>query len=184
MTSRAAAIRYARALFDVLLAEGADIDRADRELATVAALVSGNEQLARVLTNPAIPAAKKRAVMQELISRSAGLLPQVSKLLLLLADRDRLGLLTDAVDAYRTRLMDHHKVVRADLVTAIPLPADRVTALREGLAPATGRQVHLDTRIDPAIVGGAVARVGSTVYDGSVTRQLEKMKEALTSGAE
>jgi F-type H+-transporting ATPase subunit delta len=54
-----------------------------------------------------------------------------------------------------------------------------MSALRDGLARATGRRVLLDVRVDPSIVGGAVARIGSTVYDGSVTMQLEKMKERL-----
>ena len=63
------------------------------------------------------------------------------------------------------------------------LPADRVAALQQGLARATGREVQLETRVDPSIIGGAITRIGSTVYDGSVTRQLEKMKEALTAAA-
>jgi F-type H+-transporting ATPase subunit delta len=80
--------------------------------------------------------------------------------------------------------MDHLKIVRAEVVTAIPLPADRISALQVGLARTTGRQVQLETRVDPSIVGGAVARIGSTVYDGSVTRQLERLKETLTSAAD
>jgi F-type H+-transporting ATPase subunit delta len=61
----------------------------------------------------------------------------------------------------------------------VELPADRVAALKTGLARATGRQVHLETRVDPSIVGGAVTRIGSTVYDGSVTTQLQKLKQQL-----
>jgi F-type H+-transporting ATPase subunit delta len=68
-------------------------------------------------------------------------------------------------------------------VTAVDLPADRVAALQQGLAQATGRQVQLASRIDPSIIGGAIAKVGSTVYDGSVTRQLQRMKETLTAEA-
>jgi len=74
-------------------------------------------------------------------------------------------------------------VVRAEIVTAVGLPGDRVEALQQGLANVTGRQVQLDSRVDSSIIGGAIARVGSTVYDGSVTRQLEKMKETLTQGS-
>jgi F-type H+-transporting ATPase subunit delta len=103
----------------------------------------------------------------------------VSRLLLLLADRDRLVLVPDLADAYRSRLMDHQLVVRAEVTTAVPLPEDRAASLRQGLAHVTGRQVQLDIRVDPSIVGGAVARIGSTVYDGSVTTQLEKMKQQL-----
>jgi F-type H+-transporting ATPase subunit delta len=74
-------------------------------------------------------------------------------------------------------------VVRAQVVTAIELPAERVAALQRGLALATGREVQLETRVDASIIGGAITRIGSTVYDGSVTRQLEKMKEALMAAA-
>lgn len=182
MTSRAAAARYARALFDVALKES-DVQQAGRELEAFSQLVAGHESLSRVVANPAIPAPKKRAIIEQLIARAGSMLPVVAKLLLLLADRDRLVLLTEIASAYQHRLMDHAKVVRAEIVTAVGLPGDRVAALQAGLASATGRQVHLESRVDPSIIGGAIARVGSTVYDGSVTRQLEKMKETLTAGS-
>jgi F-type H+-transporting ATPase subunit delta len=179
MTSRTAGARYARALFDVARKEG-DIDQAGRDLAAFAQLVAGHDQLPRVFSNPAIPAPRKRAVVEQLLARGGALSPIVAKLLLLLADRDRLAILPEIAAAYQDRMMVHAKVVRAEVVTAIGLPADRVDALKQGLARATGRDVQLETRVDPAIIGGAVTRIGSTVYDGSVTRQLEKMKEALT----
>jgi F-type H+-transporting ATPase subunit delta len=106
--------------------------------------------------------------------------PILTKLLLLLADRDRLMLVRDIDETYRVRLMEHHNVVRAEVTTAMPLPADRVAALERGLAAATGRRVQLETRVDGGIIGGAVARIGSTVYDGSVTTQLQRLKHQLT----
>jgi F-type H+-transporting ATPase subunit delta len=180
MTSRAAGTRYARALFDVARKEG-DVQQAGQELSSFTAFVSSHDALQKILSNPAIPAAKKKAVVEQLTARAASMSPVVRKLLLLLAERDRLVLLPDIAAAYQNRLMESAKVVRAEIVTAIGLPADRVAALQQGLAQATGRQVQLETRVDPSIIGGAIARVGSTVYDGSVTRQLQKMKEALTS---
>jgi len=182
MTSRAAATRYARALFDVALKES-DVQQAGRDLQGFAELVAGHEALPMILANPAIPAPKKRALIEQLIARAGSMSPVVAKLLGLLADRDRLVLLPEITAAYQHRLMDHAQVVRAEIVTAVGLPADRVAALEQGLANATGRQVQLESRVDPSIIGGAIARVGSTVYDGSVTRQLEKMKETLTAGA-
>jgi F-type H+-transporting ATPase subunit delta len=182
MTSRAAGIRYARALFDVARKEG-DIEQAGRDLAAFAQLVAGHDLLPRVLSNPAIPASRKRAVIEELLARAGSLTPVVGKLLTLLADRDRLVLLPDIAAAYQDRLMEHANVVRAEVVTAVDLTGDRMAALQQGLAQATGRQVQLESRVDPSIIGGAIARIGSTVYDGSVTRQLEKMKEALTAAA-
>jgi F-type H+-transporting ATPase subunit delta len=137
--------------------------------------------LEKVLLNPVIPVSRKRAAVAELTAR-AGVAPVLGKLLFLLATRDRLVLLPDLLAAYRQRLLDHLKIVRAEVTTAVPLPADRVTAVAQGLARMTGRKVTLETRVDPSIVGGLVARIGSTVYDGSVTRQLERMREKLVEG--
>ena len=178
MTSRAAATRYARALFDVALDERQDLVQIDGELTGTSTLVQGNEQLQRALFNPAIPASRKRAVVEQLLSLSP-LNPILSRVLLLLADRDRLVLLPDLAEAYRARLMDHQQIVRARVTTAAALPADRVSALQQGLAEATGRRVDLRVDVDPSILGGAVARIGSTVYDGSITTQLEKLKQRL-----
>lgn len=180
MTTRTAATRYARALFDVTLKEGADVQQVGRDLAGFAALVGEHEQLSRVFSNPAVPAPKKRAIVEELLARAGTLPPTLRKLLLLLADRDRLVLLPQLASAYRVRLLDHAQVVRAEVTTAIALPADRQAALKDGLARATGRDVQIENRVDPGIIGGAITRIGSTVYDGSLTRQLQKMKESLS----
>jgi F-type H+-transporting ATPase subunit delta len=110
--------------------------------------------------------------------------PAVAKLLLVLAERDRLTIVPDVAQAFVNRLMDYQKVVRAEIVTAVPLPPDRVTALTDELKRATGSNVMIATRVDESIIGGAVARIGSTVYDGSITRQLERMRETLSSASE
>jgi F-type H+-transporting ATPase subunit delta len=178
MTPQAAASRYARALFDVARAERLDLDAIARELEEFAAVVASHEPLQRVLANPAIPTPRKRAVIEELVSHTP-LTPVLSRVLLLLAERDRLVLVPDLARAYRSRLMDHQQVVRAELTTAMPLAADRIEALQQGLATATGRAVQLDVRVDPELVGGAVARIGSTVIDGSVVAQLERMRQRL-----
>ena len=184
MTARGSAIRYARALFDVGLQEGVDLESLQRELSSFSQLMSEHESLQRALVNPAIPASKKRAVVEALLQRSSGSSPQVARLLLLLADRDRLALMPELTTAFEQRLTDHRQVVRAELSTAIELPGDRVAALKNGLVRATGREVLLDTRVDPALVGGAVARIGSTVYDGSVVTQLQKLKQSLIESAQ
>lgn len=182
MTSRGAATRYARALFDVAKKES-DVQQVGREIRGFADLVAGNDMLARTFANPAIPAPRKRAVVEQLLAAGGATTPVVSKLLLMLAERDRLVLLPELATAYEARLMENAQVVRAQLTTAVALPADRVTALQQGLARATGRDVRLDTKVDASIIGGAVAQIGSTVYDGSVTTQLQKVKERLTAAA-
>ena len=182
MTNRTAATRYARALFDVALAETADLGALDRELAAFNGLMKQHPTLEKVLLNPAVPAPRKRETVRVLAAR-VGLHPVLTKLLVLLAGRDRLVLLPDLLETYRARLLDHQNVVRAEVTTATPLSADRAREIERSLAQATGRTVALTTRIAPEMIGGLVARVGSTVYDASVTTQLEKMRQRLAIGS-
>jgi F-type H+-transporting ATPase subunit delta len=178
MTNRTAAIRYARALLDVAVKEKGDLQLIETQLAAFVDLFKQHPTLEKVMLNPAVPVPRKRAAIAELLTR-AKLTPVLAKLIALLADRDRLMLLPDVLAAYRERLLDHLKVVRADVTTAVTLPADRATAVEQSLARMTGRTVTLATRVDPSIIGGVVARIGSTIYDGSVTTQLQKMKQRL-----
>jgi F-type H+-transporting ATPase subunit delta len=179
MTNRTAATRYARAILDVAVKESADLEQIDRELTAFGDLVRQYPALQHALLNPAVSAPRKRAAVTE-ISRQAAQSSIVAKLLALLAERDRLILLPDLVTAYRERLQDYLKIVRAEVTTAAPLADGRAKVIEASLAKATGRGVVLETKVDPAIVGGMVARVGSVVYDGSVTRQLQRLKERLT----
>ena len=179
MTQRTAAARYARALFDVALAED-DPQLVEQQLTTVVDVFTGHADLWRAVTNPAVPVQKKRAVVDELLPALA-LQPVVHKLVAMMAGRDRLSLLPDLLDTYRTRLLDHQQVVRADVTTAVPLAPERSEALKDKLAAITGRKVLMQTTTNTDIIGGVVARIGSTVYDGSVKRQLEKMQERLVS---
>jgi F-type H+-transporting ATPase subunit delta len=181
VTNRTAATRYARALLDVGVQEHADLERIGQELASFVALFQSHHELERVLLNPGVPVQRKRGAVAELAA-AGGVLPVVSKLLVLLAERDRLVLLPDLADAYRERLLDYQKVVRAEVTTAAPLSGERAAAIERSLAAMTGRTVRVATRVDPSIIGGVVAKIGSTVYDGSVTRQLEKLREQLVAG--
>jgi F-type H+-transporting ATPase subunit delta len=180
MTNRSAATRYARALMDVALQEQADVSAIELELAAFSELLSKNEGIAKPLLNPAVPAPKKRAVVEAIVARAGAIAP-LGKLLVLLAERDRLVLLPDMLEAYRLRLQDHFNMVRAEVTTSESLAADRTDAIRRSLATVTGRQVVVTSRVDRALIGGMVARVGGTVFDASVARQLERIKERLTT---
>jgi F-type H+-transporting ATPase subunit delta len=178
MTNKTAATRYARALLDVSINEKGDLEKVEQDLASFVDLFSKHPTLEKVLLNPAIPTARKQAAAAELTTR-LGMGPVLTKLIALLAGRDRLVLLPELLASYRERLLDHQKIVRARVTTAIPLGADRAQAIERGLSQLTGRTVTLATNVDPSIIGGVVARIGSTVYDGSVATQLQKMKQRL-----
>jgi F-type H+-transporting ATPase subunit delta len=178
MTNRAAASRYARALFDVALKERGDLEQIEAQLASFVGLFSQHPQLKKVLLNPAVPVPRKSAVVSDLTGR-LGATPVLAKLLHLLAERDRLVLLPDLLSTYRDRVLDHRHVVRAEVTTATPLTTMRAQEIERRLAQVTGRTVTMTSRVDPAIIGGVIARIGSTVYDASVTRQLEKIRSRL-----
>lgn len=135
-----------------------------------------------MLANPAVPTKMKHGIVSGLLSKVTMEGP-LQKLLLLLATRDRTAVLPDMVGAYHARLLQHRQVVEAQVTTAAALPADRAEALARSLAENTGRQVRLTTRVDEGLIGGVVARIGSTVYDGSVARHLERLRERLSQGA-
>lgn len=177
MSMRASAARYARALLDVAIKES-DPERAGQELAAFVDVVKRHPELERVLANPVVPAADKRAVVQQVVERLQLSTP-AAKLLALLAARGRLPLLPDLLDVYRERVMEHQRVVRAEVTTAVPLSQERAAQLQQRLASATGRAVTMTTKVDAAIIGGVITRIGSTVYDGSVAAQLAKVKDRL-----
>jgi F-type H+-transporting ATPase subunit delta len=178
VTNRTAATRYARALFDVATKEQADLSQLGADLSGFAALFDQHPTLGHVMLNPAVPAPRKRAAIQDLVAQ-VSISPIVGKLLVLLAERDRLTLLPDLIAAYEQRLLDYRQVVRAEVTTASAIDADRMKQIEASLARALGRTVNLSTRVDPGIIGGIVARVGSTVYDASITTHLKRLKQRL-----
>lgn len=182
MSVRGSAARYAKALLDVAGRESI-AQQAEQDVAGFVQLLAQHPDLKQALTNPAVPVTAKRGVMQELVGRLT-LSSPVAKLLLLLAERDRLTLLPDLLAVYRDRLMEHEQVVRAEVTTAAPLEARQAEQLQRRLSEVTGRRVTMTTKVDPAIIGGIVARIGSTVYDGSVATQLVRIRERLLQQSE
>jgi F-type H+-transporting ATPase subunit delta len=177
MTTRASAIRYARALLDVVIQEG-DPEKVEQELSAVANLYSDTQELQRALTNPAVPLAAKRGIVEALVAKTQTS-PELGKLFRMLADRNLLVLLPELASVYRQRLMEHRQIDSAEVTTALPLSPEQVTQLEQRLVAATGRRVMMTTQVAPSLIGGVVARVGSTVYDGSIATQLAKMRERL-----
>ena len=178
MTNRTAATRYARALLDVALKEQAELAIVDAQLSAFVNLFAEHEELRKALLNPAGPMPRKRAARAAIVAK-AGVLPIVGRTMGLLAERDRLVLIPDIAEAFRQRLRDRRNIVRAEVTTAAPLADERVQAIQRSLAAATGQTVDLTSRVDPSILGGMVARVGSTVFDASVTGHLQRIRQRL-----
>jgi F-type H+-transporting ATPase subunit delta len=176
MTNRAAAVPFARALFDV--ARQSDPVRIGQELRGFVSLVEAHPDLLRVLINAAIPMNAKANVLRALFELQP-IADPLARVLLLLAERDQLIILPEIAALYDERLLDFLHVVRAEVTTAQPLAPEHHQALEQGFAQATGRRVQMSTRVDPTILGGVVARIGSRVFDGSVARHLERVRQSL-----
>lgn len=177
MNNRASATRYAKALFDVAVKESL-LEPAQAGLAAVADLTAGHAELQRTLTNPALPNVVKRNIVQALAGRLE-LVGPVAKLLGLLADRGRLYLIADLRSAFDEQVDAHHRILKAELLTAEPLDPAQASAWESRLSKATGRPVVITTRVDPALLGGVQARIGSTVFDGSLATQLSRLRGSL-----
>jgi F-type H+-transporting ATPase subunit delta len=178
MSLRTVARRYAGALFDVAHKAGT-LDRAEEQLGAFVGMLNGHAELRRVLETPAIAPQKKRAIIEALLEKTGDGPGEVRRLLGMLADRDRLSLLPDIAAAFADRLRQSRHVLEAEITTAIPLPDAQRASLAAALKRATGSDLIITEKVDPAIIGGVVARVGSQVFDGSVTRQLERMRQKL-----
>lgn len=178
MSLRTVARRYAGALFDVAK-KNDTLDRVEEQMGAFADLLDSHPDLRRVLDTPAVPAPKKRAVLEALFQKATDITGEVRELLRMLADRDRLSLLPVISAAFADRLRKERHVLPAEIVTAVPLPEPQRASLSAALRRATGSELVVTEKVDPSIIGGVVARVGSHVFDGSVTRQLERMKQQL-----
>ena len=178
MSLRTSANRYAKALFDVALEEKSDVAQVDRDLTSLVALLNDNAELRGAATRVGIPDATRKALFSAIADKMAVATP-VKKVLGLLAEKRKLNLLPDLSVAFRERLLAHQNVIHAAVTSAAPLSAEKTSALETSLSRATGKKVDISVTVDPELLGGIVARIGSTVYDGSVRTQLTKMRQQL-----
>jgi F-type H+-transporting ATPase subunit delta len=178
----AVATRYARALVDAIFGAQVRMDPrgALAELRTFEAMVKASPELRNVLLSPAVSIARKRAV----VARFAPLLPLsplVRNFLSVVVDRRRADILAEIADAFEIALDERMGLVRAEVRSAAPLTDRQRADLERELSHVAGKQVRCDFRVDPSLIGGVIARIGSTVYDGSVRTQLESLRERLVS---
>ena len=177
MSLRTSANRYAKALFDVALEEKADLAQVDRDLQDVVAMMKASPNL-QLSSQRGITDQQRQALM-EAVAKAMSLTAPVTKMLVLLAKTGKLNLVPDLAAAFNDRLLVHQNLVRAEVTSAAPLTPDKLKALEESLSKVTGKKVEITASVDPELLGGVVARIGSTVYDGSVKTQLEKMRQEL-----
>jgi len=180
MAGQTVARRYATALADVVNKSG-DVEGVKNELSTWEQLIAGNAALHSAFANPSIAASKKEGVLEALIGKTN---PSkvTSNFLRILLRNGRLTDLADINTRFESVLEERSGVVTGQIVSTHELSAAERKELETSLEKVTGKDVKLTYRVDGNIIGGIVARIGSTVYDGSVRTQLENLKEQLLNG--
>jgi F-type H+-transporting ATPase subunit delta len=174
-----AANRYARALLDVLYPKNANTGY--DQLSRFNALLSEQPDARRLLENPTVPVERRKSLVKE-ITAVLGSIPEIRNFIDILIDRNRLDLLNEIVGTYQKYLDQRLGIVRAIVTAAAPLDEAQRTTLVVQLEKATGKQVRISVSVDPSLLGGVVARVDSTIYDGSLRQQLESFREKLVQG--
>jgi F-type H+-transporting ATPase subunit delta len=179
---QAVSLRFAQALADAVLAPTSSVTgpQAAQELRSFEALVKASHEFRTILLSPAVPTAKKRAV----IARFADSLPLsrlVKNFLFIIVDRRRADLLGEMATAFETALDERFGFVRGEVTSAARLSPAQQGEIQQALSAVSGKNVRCAFSVDPELIGGIVARIGSKVYDGSVRTQLQSLGQRLVS---
>src|SRR5262249_2923192 len=173
--------RYARALVEAASETKTSLDTVRDQLEGLAQLFESVRELKEIELNPSTSRTTKMAAL-EAVLRLANVEPLVANLMRLLVERNRLLYLADIARLFRDQADMLLGRVRGQLVTAVPLDPGTVENLQTSLVRLTGRKVVLQTKVDPSIIGGALAQVGTLVYDGSLKSNLEAMRTLMKQG--
>lgn len=167
---------YARALFEVARAEGT-LDEVEDELFRFARSFESSDSLRQALTDEQIPAAKRQAIVEDLLGGKAT--NTTTQLVSMVVGAGRGRELPSIIDKLVARASSAKQLEVAEVRTAVALTADQQTRLAAALANATGKQVNLKVVVDPSVLGGVVATIGDTVIDGSVRTRIDQLKSRL-----
>ena len=173
----AVAERYAAALADVAVERG-NSETIKRNLAAFVEAFSSVADLRNALESPALNAEVKRRVIAE-VAGKMGLDGAVRNFIYLVVDHRRTEILPEIEQAFLSELNERLRIVDAEVTSARELNDDEKRQLSAVLAQSTGKKVEPRFQIDGALLGGAVVRLGSTIYDGSVRDQLKRLREQL-----
>jgi len=182
MILTAAAARYAQALAEVVLEPGSGLDAHDvaKQIQSVEDLINESPELRHVMLSPAVASSKKRAVIGQ-FSAGLGLAPKVRNFIYVVIDHRRIEQLPAIRQAFEIAVDAALGFIKADVTSAQSLSGPQRAALESELVKVTGKRVRMRFAMDESLIGGVVARIGSTVYDGSVRGQLETMRRRLTA---
>jgi F-type H+-transporting ATPase subunit delta len=170
--------RYARAMAEVVFGRKLDATETLAQIRNLADLVNSSQELRHVWDNPAIPAEQKRNLLDAITSRM-GTSREVRNFIAVVIDHQRLLQLPEIADALEHEINEQLGLAEAEVTSARELSEAEKNEIERQIATMTGKRVRAKYATDRALIGGAIVKVGSTIYDGSVRGQLHKMKEQL-----
>ncbi|MGC1370617.1 MAG: ATP synthase F1 subunit delta [Candidatus Sulfotelmatobacter sp.] len=171
---------YSRAFADVVIDDHLDADRCVAELKTIGGLVNESMALRRVWENPAVPEEQKRKLL-DVISQRDGISKPARNLIAILIDHRRMHFLDRIIEQLEKELDARRGFAEAQIVSARALNEAEKLQFEAQVEKLTQKKVRASYGQDPSLLGGALVRIGSTIYDGSVKGQLERIKEAISS---
>lgn len=176
---KSASLQYANALSDVALAQGA-ADSALKQLADFGAAFAISPELRNFLTSPAVPREAKHAVIEK-ISARVGVGKIIRNFLFVIADHQRTHILPEIIAAFEGVIRRRQGIAEAEISSAVELSTAQKKRFAQTLERLTGKKIQAKYSLDPALLGGAVVRVGDTVYDGSVRNSLNELRARLAA---
>ncbi|MBV8476135.1 MAG: ATP synthase F1 subunit delta [Acidobacteria bacterium] len=172
--------RYARAFVDVVLHGHLDADGVFEELRTIAATHQMSPELRKVWASPAVAAEQKRGLLDAIAARE-GISRATRNFIAVLIDHRRIALLDEVLEDFKKQLSSRLDFAEAEITSARELNISERRTLEFQIERLTGKKVRARYGRDESILGGAIVQVGSTIYDGSIRGQLERIREQLSS---
>jgi F-type H+-transporting ATPase subunit delta len=173
--------RYARAFADVVIVKKLDPRKVEDELGAFVTIVESVPVLRTVWENPSVEARQKRAVLDRIITHIGGS-RMLRNFVAVLIDHRRVAALPDIARQFELDLNERLGMADAEVTSARELSVSEKRALEARVGEVTGKKVRARYKTDAKVLGGAVVKVGSTIYDGSIRGQLEKLKQELSAG--
>jgi F-type H+-transporting ATPase subunit delta len=178
MVSGSLARRYAKAVFDIGSTQG-DLTKLGQDIRSLAKAMNESKELDTVLTNPAIRRGDRKKVVDGLL-KAIGVQTASRNLVYLLLDGERLGSVPAISRALDEMIEAKAGRVTAEVVSAKALDPSQLSQITAAIEKLSGKKVSVTTRQDPELLGGVVAKVGDTVYDGSLRTQLRSLRDELS----
>ncbi len=176
----AVSLRYAHAFASVAASAHLDIITAQQQLDDFNGTLADSHNLREVLMNPSITTGQKLKVLDAIAAR-IGMFPQVRNFIAVIMDHRRLHELNEIIAEYRTIADEQSSLAEAEITSAHPLNDQDRAELEAQVAKLAGGRIHATYHQDPTLLGGAVVRIGSTVYDGSIQAQFQQLKQKLVN---